>query len=269
MADVFSLLLTNDQTQLMHQSLVALQRAWHLVDRQKTSALPAVIERSVAIVLQLEQFTTDIKIKRSLLQLRQQLELNPTSRVASLSNPNKVLNALLSTLGVSINASQTPWLASEPQAPLPDSLQSMGSDWHQAIKNSKDHPTQRLQLAVKLLPYRTAFTEAAIAARAILQKTPTQSEQVLPLLYWLAAIHSFLSIPAGTLSGDKVAAAISGKEILELTVNYAELGTDHLSLLSVTDKNRLHKIWGPPLKHQRLGELNPQARKKYIKRLKP
>lgn len=268
MADVFGLLLTKVQVQRMHQSLVALQRAWHLMDHQKTSALPIIIKRSVAIVLQLEQLTTDITIKESLRQLRQQLKLNSKSTETSVNSPNEFLNSLLSSIDITIDATQTPWLASEPQTPLPAGLQSIGSDWHHAIQNSKNHPTQRLQLAVKMLPYSTAFTEAAIAARALIRKKPTQSKQILQLLYWLAAIHSFLSIDAGTPSGDKVAAAISGKEVLNLKFNYPELGTKQLPLLNVTDKNRLHETWGIPLKHQRLSELNSEARKEYLKKLK-
>lgn len=270
MADIFSLLLANRRAQLMYQTLVALQQGWQLMCKHKISACPTVIERSITIVSELEQLATDIKIKHSLFQLRQRLEQDQTPMVTVTENAKKgtaSINALLDTVDLSINTNQTPWLASASQAPLPPSLQTLGSAWRKDIQKSKNHPSQRLQLAIKMLPYSTAFSEAAIALRAILRQKPKQSEQLLKLLYWLAAIHSFLSIKEGTPSGDKVAAAITGTDILSLTINYPELGTEQLPLLTVTDKNRLHHNWGAPLQHQRLGDLNPQARKKYKQKL--
>lgn len=270
MADIFSLLLAHRRTYFMHHTLIALQRAWHTMCRQEISAPSVIVERSIAIVAQLEQLAVDVEINHSLRLLRQQLEQSqaPTNLMPKHSEAtNSLLQTALETVDLSISTDQTPWLASASQATLPACLQNLGSAWHQAIQQSKDHPTQRLQLAIKMLPYRTAFTEAARAVRAMLRQKPAQSEPLLYLLYWLAAIQSFLSIKSGMPTGAKVAGAISGKEILNLPINYAELGTDQLSLLTVTDRHRLHENWGAPLQHQRLGELNPQAKKQYKQKL--
>lgn len=69
-----------------------------------------------------------------------------------------------------------------------------GQFWADRIKSLRGEPDKRLRLAMENLPLPGAFTEAAIATRALIREARKQGlpyEDHLALLYWLAAISSF------------------------------------------------------------------------------
>lgn len=238
----------------MYKVIAALQHTWHLLHKNNIAAPSEVIQRSLAIVEQLKQQSTHKQMTDLLVLLQQQLG-------------QAHLHQLLAPLSLTACKKNTPWLKMPPKSPLPSDLQSMGAEWHNAIKHSKDKPHERLELALQMLPYSTAFTEAAIALRAILRENPANTEAALQLLYLLAAIHSFIALEPETPTGDKIAAAINGTEVLALGYNYASLGSKALPLLNLTDKAHLEEAWGPADQHLRLSELHPNAWQHYQEKL--
>ena len=234
----------------MYQVIAALQHMWHLLHNNNVSAPSDIIQRSLVIVEQLTHQSTHKQITDSLVLLQQQLG-------------QAYLQQYLAPLNIQPNPQITPWFQMRPNSALPTALESMGAEWRDAIKQSKDNPYERLKLALQMLPYTTAFNEAAIALRAILREKTTNTDAALQLLYLLAAIHSFIALEPETPSGDKVAAAISGTAVLALGYNYASLGSEALPLLNLTDKTHMEEVWGPAQQHLRLSDLHPVAWQHY------
>lgn len=122
------------------------------------------------------------------------------------------------------------------------------------------------------LPVTGAFTEAAVAVRALIRhqrKKGLDGGSWLQLLYWLAAVASF-SIPYSTVlqePGFNVMETIPGEVIHGLRFSYRELGHKHLSLLNKTDIKWLEKAWGEPTSHTTLHELHKDVWGEYETRL--
>lgn len=122
------------------------------------------------------------------------------------------------------------------------------------------------------LPVTGAFTEAAVAVRALIRdqrKKGQDGGSWLQLLYWLAAVASF-SIPYSTVlqePGFNVMETIPGEVIHGLRFSYRELGHKHLSLLNKTDIKWLEKAWGEPTSHSTLHELHKDVWGEYETRL--
>ena len=112
-------------------------------------------------------------------------------------------------------------------------------------------------MALDHLPLPAAFRNAAVSTRALIRmvkKIQETSERELTLLYWLAAIRSFMLDYAPRLKepGFNVVESIPGRYLCSLPYTYSELGYRELSLLNKTDVKWLTEAWGEPISHTTL-----------------
>ncbi len=137
--------------------------------------------------------------------------------------------------------------------------------WADKIKKYRGEPATRLRKAINTLPLPAAFREAAIATRALIKDKRSAREdcnEELTLLYWLAAVHSFLLEYGPRLAepGFNVVESIPAKRIKSLPFSYKELGYEHLELLNKTDRKWIAEKWGEPETHFTLNELHKNVR---------
>jgi hypothetical protein len=147
-----------------------------------------------------------------------------------------------------------------------------GVFWADRIKQFRDDPGKRLQTAMNNLPLPAAFREAAVALRAIIRgkrKAKEPCEEELGLLYWLAAVESFMLPYAERLQepGFNVVESIPGRRLRSLAIDYRELGYEKLELLNKTDKKWLVEAWGKPVMHQTLNQVHRRLWDEYEGRL--
>lgn len=153
-----------------------------------------------------------------------------------------------------------------------DGLKKDGLFWADAIKEYKDCPPERLEIALNHLPLPRAFNEAAIAIRAIIKgkrKVGDGYEEELALLYRLAAIRSFALDYAPRLKepGFNVFETIPGKQISSLKFSYDGLGYEKLRILNKTDHKWMVERWGEPKAHSTLHEMYKHIWDAYESRL--
>lgn len=132
-----------------------------------------------------------------------------------------------------------------------------GSFWAEKIKELKDTPNERLQLALDNLPLPAAFREAAIAVRAMIRDARTRKQDwqaQLEALYGFAAYESFMVDYAPLLQqpGYNVMESIPGTVVTSLPFAYSQLGYRNLNLLNKTDVKWLVEAWGEPQGHTTL-----------------
>lgn len=259
---VFNPLFNNHPLHLMHQAISALRHAWRIAQEQHIGLDPDLIRRSLSVIEQARQLPANQKTQRVLMRLQDQLQ--GIKLVPAENTPKKWLTQTIEPFHLRLNPEQSPWFCMETDSPVPELLQTLGSDWRQRIKEHKNDPISRLQLAWQMLPYRTAFNEAAIALRAILREKTHDERQTLNLLYWLAAVHSFISIDPETPSGDLIASYLPGTTLLKMEVNYSELGLNELPLLNTTEKNRMETLWGKTEQHSSLQKMYPNSYQEYL-----
>ncbi|MFK4705882.1 hypothetical protein ABIC83_002721 [Roseateles asaccharophilus] len=136
-----------------------------------------------------------------------------------------------------------------------------GTFWADRIGALRNQPAERLKLAVENLPLPAAFREAAVAVRAMVRDCMKRGDAFtteLGLLYWLAAVESF-GVPYSEVlrqPGFNVLQSIPGDVIKGLPFTYAQLGYEHLGLLTKTDIKWLVGAWGEPLEHSTLNRLH-------------
>lgn len=152
-----------------------------------------------------------------------------------------------------------------------DDLDS-GAFWADSIKQYRDEPGKRLQVAMDNLPLPAAFREAAVATRAIIRarrKSKDSYEEELGLLYWLAAIESFMLPYADRLKepGFNVVQSIPGRRLRSLPIDYRLVGYDKLELLNKTDKKWMIEAWNEPGTHCTLNQVHRQLWDEYEDRL--
>jgi hypothetical protein len=133
--------------------------------------------------------------------------------------------------------------------------------WADKIKKFRGEPVKRLRKAINTLPLPAAFREAAIATRALIKdkrKARQDFNEELTLLYWLAAVRSFMLEYALRLAepGYNVVESIPAKQIKSLPFSYKELGYERLELLNKTDRKWIAEKWGEPETHSTLNELH-------------
>lgn len=250
--------------QAAHAVIVALRESWQQLIQYKATPTPELLQRYQQLIQQLQQLPLPADIKPVLKQLQQQLQNHHTDVKLM------PLQQALAHFGIQLNhQTDSPWFHYDPGQPLPVVLQGLGKAWRQQLKKYKDHPTKRLQLAWQNLPYSAAFHEACLALRAILREKNTSDSPALPLLYYIAAFHSFIRIEPETPRGDLIAAAFSGKSLLQQPICYQQLGTQALALLNQTDQQRIQKQWGLPAQHQRLADLLPDLHQQYLTAVQP
>lgn len=147
-----------------------------------------------------------------------------------------------------------------------------GQFWADRIKKYRGIPARRLELALDNLPLPRAFKEAAVAVRALIRakrKAEKPFEEELALLYWLAAIYSFMLDYAPRLEGPgfRVVEAIPGQRLRSLCYEYSQLGYRDLSLLSKTDVKWLLEAWGEPISHSTLNAIHSDVWNEYETKL--
>lgn len=148
-----------------------------------------------------------------------------------------------------------------------------GAFWADQIKQYRDQPDRRLQLAIENLPLPGAFREAAIAIRALIRghiKKKHEFVDQLAFLYWLAAVDSFCLPYSEYLRqpGYNVMESVPGSVVKTLPFSYSELGYKHLSLLNKTDIKWCVMCWGEPVNHTTLNALHSSLWRKYEIELK-
>ncbi len=143
---------------------------------------------------------------------------------------------------------------------MSDSVQN-GTFWADRIKSQRDAPQARLATALENLPLPAAFREGCVATRMLIRKfgvETAEGQEMLKLLYWLAAVESFMLDYAPILQqpGFNVMESIPGSVMRELPFTFDQLGCDRLRLLNKTDKRWLVDVYGPPSAHRTLNELH-------------
>lgn len=117
--------------------------------------------------------------------------------------------------------------------------------WVERVKSESDD-AKKLVLALKFIPLPQAFQQSAMALRSLIKLKKKESIPYIAelyFLYWLAAIKSF-GVPYSQLLGEpgfNVLSRIPGAEILNLQVNYDDLGHEHLDLLTKDDVTLLNE----------------------------
>jgi hypothetical protein len=147
-----------------------------------------------------------------------------------------------------------------------------GQFWAERIKQYRGDPGKRLRMAIAHLPLPAAFREAAIATRALIREKRQAGEpheEELTLLYWLAAVRSFMLEYSERLQepGFNVVEAVPGKIIRSLSFSYSHLGYEQLELLNKTDCKWLVEAWGEPQTHTTLNEIHRDTWREYEEKL--
>jgi hypothetical protein len=148
-----------------------------------------------------------------------------------------------------------------------------GTFWDDRIKQLRDDPAGRLELAVDNLPLPTAFDATAKALRSIIREHKKENRPVdsaLKRLYELAVVESF-GIPYSTVlqePGYNVLESVPGSDLFLLPFNYEEIGYDKLWLLSATDRKLLVANWRQPRQHTTLHDAFLSLWQKYESELK-
>ena len=147
-----------------------------------------------------------------------------------------------------------------------------GAFWADRIKMLKGEPVKRLSLALENLPLPASFREGAVAIRSLIRekrKEKISYEDELALLYWLAAINSFM-VPYSELlkePGYNVIETIPGAKLKALLFSYKNLGYEALELLNKTDIKWLIEAWGEPECHSTLHEMHLDLWREYENKL--
>lgn len=111
------------------------------------------------------------------------------------------------------------------------------------------------------LPQMGAFRQSCLVLRAQIREQNKAKEDIAPSLgqlYQLIALADFFH---GKIAGSKPLTVNASKRVAfepfaTLTSPYAELGYEHLSLLTKTDIKWLTQTWGEPKQHRHMRELH-------------
>ena len=135
------------------------------------------------------------------------------------------------------------------------SLYEAGVFWDDLNEKIKNHPDQRLAVAVKQMPLPAAFSEACVALRGLIRaarKDGIDYASELTQLHWFASIWSFHLPYSARLStpGFNVFESIPFSVFMErMNVTWNVVGYEHLELLNKTDCKWMVEAWGEPEKH--------------------
>lgn len=135
------------------------------------------------------------------------------------------------------------------------------SFWADKIKELRDEPEARLELALENLPLPGAFREAAKALRAVIRNAKKEGPDWKPLLqrlYQMAAYESFMLDYAQRLQqpGYNVMESVPGKTVTSLPFTYDQLGYRKLRLVNKTDIKWMIEAWGEPKEHTTLNAMH-------------
>lgn len=128
-----------------------------------------------------------------------------------------------------------------------------GQFWGDAIKEAPD-PAARLAMAERQLPLPGAFSQMAVARRAIirqLKKEGTPFDDELRQLHYWAALSSW-SVPYSEVlrePGFNVLESTPYAKLAKLDLTYDVIGCDELPGLNKTDRKMMREAWGEPKAH--------------------
>lgn len=128
-----------------------------------------------------------------------------------------------------------------------------GQFWGDAIKEAPD-PAARLAMAERQLPLPGAFSQMAMARRAIIRQLKKDgkpfTDELRQLHYW-AALSSW-SVPYSEAlrePGFNVLESTPYAALAELDLSYDVIGCDELAGLNKTDRKMMREAWGEPRRH--------------------
>jgi hypothetical protein len=129
-----------------------------------------------------------------------------------------------------------------------------GRFWGDAIKEVQDDPAARLAIAERQLPLPGAFSEMAVARRAIIRQLKKEGKpfdyELRQLHYW-AALSSW-SAPYSEVLGEpgfNVFESTPYAKLANLDLTYDVIGCDELLGLNKTDRKMMREAWGEPKAH--------------------
>lgn len=129
-----------------------------------------------------------------------------------------------------------------------------GQFWGDAIKEVQDDPTARLAMAERQLPLPGAFSQMAVARRAIIRQLKKEGkpfdDELRQLHYW-AALSSW-SVPYSEVlrePGFNVLESTPYAKLAKLDLTYDVIGCDELLGLNKTDRKMMREAWGEPKAH--------------------
>jgi hypothetical protein len=129
-----------------------------------------------------------------------------------------------------------------------------GRFWGDAIKEVQDDPAARLAMAERYLPLPGAFSEMAVARRAIIRQLKKEGkpfDQELHQLHYWAALSSW-SVPYSEVLGEpgfNVLESTPYAKLAGLVLAYDVIGCDELLGLNKTDRKMMREAWGEPKAH--------------------
>jgi len=129
-----------------------------------------------------------------------------------------------------------------------------GQFWGDAIKEVQDDPAARLAMAERQLPLPGAFSQMAVARRAIIRQLKKEGkpfdDELCQLHYW-AALSSW-SVPYSEVlrePGFNVLESTPYAKLADLALTYDVIGCDELLGLNKTDRKMMRAAWGEPKAH--------------------
>jgi hypothetical protein len=129
-----------------------------------------------------------------------------------------------------------------------------GQFWGDAIKEVQDDPSARLAMAERQLPLPGAFSQMAVARRAIIRQLKKEGKpfdgELRQLHYW-AALSSW-SVPYSEVlrePGFNVLESTPYAKLVNLDLTYDVIGCDKLLGLNKTDRKMMRDAWGEPKAH--------------------
>lgn len=131
--------------------------------------------------------------------------------------------------------------------------------WTELIKQTRENPIKRLEVALSNLPFPAAFEEGCKAIRAMIRlrkKNKDDYNEELDALYQLALIYTMM-IPYSEnlqMPGYNVMEIIPGNILFNLDIDYKKYGYKKIPLLGKNDIKELVKMYGEPMNHSTMNE---------------
>lgn len=126
--------------------------------------------------------------------------------------------------------------------------------WADAIKDVRDDPARRLEMAKRHLPLPAAFREGAIALRSIIRAKRKAKE---PFDNELRALHRLAAIASLGVYDELDATPFAKIDALDLSPDV--LGWEQLALLGTSDHKWMVEAWGAPQRHATGRALYPEV----------
>lgn len=129
-----------------------------------------------------------------------------------------------------------------------------GQFWGDAIKELKDDPAERLAMAMRHLPLPGAFSEMAVARRALIRQHTKDGQPVedeLRQLHYWAGLSSWSTPYSEVLRepGFNVLESTPYASLAVLDFSYEVIGCDELRGLNKTDRKMMREAWGEARVH--------------------